>query len=154
MKRMMQGWTDPHLSSANMSLCITLFPDPNVSKPGLRREHSLTLPLGDRGARDSFCETKEQYAHNGYKTQIHSSADICRLPCPLREASFCVQPGTLCDISPFRESGVPNFLSGGVHSLLVIFLKTLGLIFRRRSWLWGRLGLDFLPSLAEVDFLP
>ena len=42
MKRMMQGWTDPHLSSANMSLCITLFPDPNVSKPGLRREHSLT----------------------------------------------------------------------------------------------------------------
>ena len=28
--------------AANMSLCITLFPDPNVSKPGLRREHSLT----------------------------------------------------------------------------------------------------------------
>ena len=52
-----------------------------------------------------------------------------RLPCPLGEVSLGVQHGTLCQLSPLRELGVPNFLLDGVLCFLLIFIKTFSLIF-------------------------
>ena len=123
--------------TANMSLSFTLIPDPHASNRGLERVCIDTPPREQRSKETPSVKqkwpvhSKEQHTHYDSGTQNISSAVICQLPCPLWEAASCVQAGTSYDLSPLRESGVPNFLLGGVHRLLVIFLKALSLIFRR-----------------------